>query len=145
MLTIFLHWLSVFHFYIVLSNRFKLQTIRNYFQKNVFDLFYTNMIMKKIWIIFFWGNTTFKLTFFVILTKCSFMTLAIYFSSVRIVSFSSSIIFVKLEPLSLKYGWTFFQNSLLSATSLTFNLAKYCFFVFFNRSIEKIRWCFYFC
>ena len=42
-------------------------------------------------------------------------------------SFSTSVIFVELEPLSLKYGLTSFQKSLLSATSLTFNLAEYSF------------------
>ena len=42
-----------------------------------------------------------------------------------IMSFSTSVISVGLEPLSLKYGLAFLQNSLLSATSLTFNLAKY--------------------
>ena len=71
-----------------------------------------------------------KLNFFVMLTKRSFIILAIFFSSVMIIFFSTNVIFVELEPLSLKYGLTFFQNSLLSATSLTFNLAKYCFFVF---------------
>ena len=45
-------------------------------------------------------------------------------------SFSTSVIFVELELLSLKYGLAFFQNNLLSATSLTFKLVKYCSFVF---------------
>ena len=70
----------------------------------------------------------FKLNFFVMLTKCSFIILAVCFSSVMTMSFSTSVIFVELEPLSLKYGLTFFQNSLLSAMPLIFNLAKYCFF-----------------
>ena len=78
------------------------------------------------------------------LTKCSFIILAICFSSVIILSFSTSVIFAELEPLSLKYGLTFFQNSLLSATSLTFNLAKYCFFVFLKRFRQKFH-CLYFC
>ena len=60
-----------------------------------------------------------------------------------IMSFSTSFIFVELEPLSLKYGLTFFQNSLLFAMSLTFNLAKYCFFVFLKRFRQKVR-CLYF-
>ena len=47
-----------------------------------------------------------------------------------IMSFSTSVIFVELEPLSLKYGLTFYQNSLLSPTSITFNLTKYCFLSF---------------
>ena len=47
MLTIFLHGVYVFLSYIVFSNWFKLKTIRNYFGINFFDLFYTNMIMKK--------------------------------------------------------------------------------------------------
>ena len=47
-----------------------------------------------------------------------------------IMSFSTSVIFVELEPLSLKYGLTSFQKSLLSATSLIFNLAEYCFLSF---------------
>ena len=66
--------------------------------------------------------------FFVTLTKFLFRKLAVCFSSVKIISFSTSVIFVELEPLFLKYGFTFFKNSLLSAMSLTFNLAKYCFF-----------------
>ena len=85
-----------------------------------------------------------KLNFFVMLTKRSFIILAIFFSSVMIIFFSTNVIFVELEPLSLKYGLTFFQNSLLSATSLTFNLAKYCFFVFRKRFRQKFRFL-YFC
>ena len=48
-----------FIFYIVFSNWFKVQTIHNYFGINFFDLFYTNMIMKNIWIRVFRGNTMF--------------------------------------------------------------------------------------
>ena len=47
------------------------------------------------------------------LTKRLFIILAICFSSVMIISFSSSVNFVELEPLSLKYGLPFFQCSLL--------------------------------
>ena len=70
------------------------------------------------------------------------MLLKISFSSVMITSFSTSDIFVELE---LKYGVTFFQNSLLSATSFTLNLSKYCFFVFLKRFRQKFRSCLYFC
>ena len=79
------------------------------------------------------------------LTKCSFVISAIYFSSVMIMSFSTSVVFVELEPLPLKCDLTFFQSSLLSATSLTFNLTKYCVFVFLKRFRQKFRWCLYFC
>ena len=70
------------------------------------------------------------------LTKSSFLILAICFSSVMIMSFPTSVIFVELEPLSLKYGLTFYQGSLLSARSLTSNLAKYRFLPFL-RDLDK--------
>ena len=76
----------------------------------------------------------FKLKFFVIVTKASFIILAICFSSVMIMSFLTDAIFIELGPLSVKYGLTFLQNSLLSATSLTFDLAKYCFLSFLRDS-----------
>ena len=51
------------------------------------------------------------------------------FGNLFLISYNDvfSIIFVELEPLLLKYGLTFLQNSLLSATFLTFNLTKYSF------------------
>ena len=88
---------------------------------------------------FFEKMLGFRFNFFVMLTKCSFIILAICFSS-----FSTSVIFIELEPLSLKYGLTFFQNSLFSVTFLTFDLAKYCFFVFRKRFRQRFHWCFYF-
>ena len=80
----------------------------------------------------------FKLKFFVIVTKSSFIILAICFSSVMIMSFLTGAIFIELGPLSVKYGLTFLQNSLFSATSLTFNLAKYCFWTFLRDSDKNV-------
>ena len=59
-----------------------------------------------------------------------------------IMPFPTSVIFVKLEPLSLKTTLTFDQNSLLSFKSLTLNFEKYClFFSFLTLSAEILkRW-----
>ena len=53
------------------------------------------------------------------ITKCSFIIFTACFSSVMIMSFSTGVIFVALEPLSLQYDLKFFQNILFSAASLT--------------------------
>ena len=106
---------------------------------NFFDLFYTDMIMKKSESEPFEETRGFKLNFFIIVTKCSFIILTICLASVMIMSFLTSVVFVELEPLSLKYALTFLRNSLLSTTSLTFNLAKHCFLSLFPCLPVKIE------
>ena len=70
------------------------------------------------------------------------------FGNLFLISYNDvfSIIFVELEPLLLKYGLTFLQNSLLSATFLHLIWQNIVFFFVFLKTFrQKFGLCLYFC
>ena len=69
----------------------------------------------------------------VVFMKNLFIVLEIILSFMIIPSFSTSVILLEFDLLLLTYRFTVFQKLLLSVTSLTFILLKYCLFDFLRR------------
>ena len=71
--------------------------------------------------------------FFTTLEKNEFSSSATFMSWVKILSFSTNVMFSFDLNLSERREITVFQNVLLSATSFSFQFALYCFLVFLKR------------